>query len=306
MPCYHPNLAFRNGDGRIVFNEFGSGALVPLMLPCQQCVGCRYERSRKWALRCVHEASLHDSNCFITLTYEDMPADGSVCLDDWQRFAKRLRHKVGPFRYFMCGEYGEQNLRPHYHACMFGVDWEDKRCVGFNDRGDPLFTSDILEGVWGHGIVSSGDLSFESAAYVARYCMKKANGSNDYARARYSRVCAGTGEEFLVKPEFATMSRNPGVGAGWFDRWMDDCFPSDDIVHAGRKFPVPRYYLDRLLSLTSLVPASGRRAAEDFVAALKDARESSADEHSEDLTPERLAVRERVTEARLHLFERKV
>lgn len=303
MPCFHPLGAFKNGDGRIVFNDFGSGAAVRLMLPCGQCVGCRYERSRRWALRCVHEASMHDNNCFITLTYEDMPSDGSLCIEDWQKFVKRLRHKVEPFRYFMCGEYGEQNLRPHFHACIFGVDWPDRELFGFNDRGDPMFTSYLLESTWGHGMVSSGELSFDSAAYVARYCMKKANGDNDYARARYSRVCARTGEELFVRPEFSTMSRNPGVGASWFDKYMDDVFPSDEVVHGGKKFRVPRYYDERLLSLSAM--CSGVES-ERYAEVLKDARRRSAMEHEEDLTPERLAVRERVVEARLHFFERSV
>lgn len=304
MPCFHPLSAFRNGDGRVVFNPHGSGAVVPFCVPCGQCVGCRYEKSRKWALRCMHEAQMYDNNCFITLTYADMPRDGSLCLDDWQRFVKRLRHKVAPFRYYMCGEYGELNLRPHFHACIFGVDWPDRRVFGFNDRGDAIFSSELLESTWGLGLVSSGEVTFESAAYVARYCMKKANSDNDYARVRYSRVCGSTGEEFFVNREFSTMSRNPGIGANWFDRYMDDVFPSDEVVHAGRKFRVPRYYEERLLALSALVPGSGSRASESFAEALKVERECLVASHEEDLTPERLAVRERVVEARLHFFER--
>lgn len=299
MPCFHPLRAYRDVGGGVVFHSNGSGAPAALMLPCGQCVGCRYERSRTWALRCVHEAQMHDSNCFITLTYDELPKDGSLCVADWQKFAKRLRHKVGSFRFYACGEYGERNLRPHFHACMFGVDWPDKVLHGYTDRGDPLFTSSILERSWGHGLVSSGEMTYESAAYVARYCMKKAGGA--LADKRYSRIDAATGEVFYVKPEFAIMSRNPGVGATWFDKFMDDAFPSDAIVHDGRKFQPPRYYENRLLSLSAMCSGAVSDIAD---ASWRLQRRRSSMEHSEDLTPERLAVRESVIESRLAVLSR--
>lgn len=247
---------------------------------------------------------MHNSNYFITYTYADMPSDASLCIADWQKFVKRLRHKVAPFRYYMCGEYGEANYRPHYHACMFGLEIPDLRTFGFNDRGDPMYTSDLLESTWDHGMIGIGDVTFESAAYVARYCMKKANG--DLARARYGRVCAVTGEAFEVKSEFSTMSRNPGIGGTWFDKFMSDVYPSDEIVSRGKRFGVPRYYTERILSLSAMVPESGRRAATDFEESLKVARDCYTASHEEDLTPERLAVREEVTERRLHFFERSI
>ena len=152
------------------------------MVPCGQCIGCRLERSRQWAIRCVHEASLHTDNCFITLTYSPdcLPSDGSLNHDDFQKFFKRLRKHIAPkkIRYYMCGEYGEDLQqpsklgRPHFHACLFGLDFDDKQLYIVRDDVK-LYTSATLEKIWGKGFVTIGDVTFESAAYVARYIAKK-------------------------------------------------------------------------------------------------------------------------------------
>lgn len=91
MTCFHPIPAYRDGDGPIQFHDTGKGR--PIEIPCGQCIGCRLERSRQWAMRCVHEASLHDDNCFVTLTYNDqhIPSDAGLRHRDYQLFMKRLR-----------------------------------------------------------------------------------------------------------------------------------------------------------------------------------------------------------------------
>lgn len=288
--CFRPLNAYRDVGGGIAFGDTGSGAANRLKLACGQCVGCRAERARQWAIRCVHEASLHDQNCFITLTYsgEKLPPDGSLRIEDWQRFAKRLRKKVGKFRYFMCGEYGEVNFRPHYHACMFGVDWPDKECFRVNGRGDRLYVSPLLESTWGHGLVSSGNLSYESAAYVARYVMKKATGP--LASKRYGRVDIETGECWAVKPEFVAMSRRPGIASKWFDMFGSDVYPEDEVVFDGRRFRPPRFYDNKLDKF--------------FLEELKVRRRERVGKRLDDLTPDRLAVRERVAVSRLTQLDR--
>ena len=118
MTCYHPIEAWRvHGDTklRFVFNN-SLDVKEHLYVPCGQCVGCRLERSRQWAIRCVHEAQMHRSNCFITLTYSPdfLPDPPSLNLRDFQLFMKRLRKRFGDgIRFFHCGEYGEQCGRPH-------------------------------------------------------------------------------------------------------------------------------------------------------------------------------------------------
>lgn len=247
MPCYKPLSAWRQpvgaagGKAKIVFgreHRDNFDVAQSLDLPCGQCIGCRLERSRRWAIRLMHENSLHDRSSFVTLTYDDahLPADGSLVLDDFQRFFKRLRKQSAhPLRFFHCGEYGETSFRPHYHAIIFGEDFvSDRSHHRTTDRGDSLYTSSRLEETWGLGFALIGDVSFESAAYVARYCLKKVTG--DKAAAHY-------GDR---KPEYVTMSRRPGIGAGWFSQFSSEVYPSDSVVMRGREMLPPPFY-DKLL-----------------------------------------------------------
>ena len=135
MVCYHPITAWRSLEGRgangkwpLVFNKRDGYCDLEVQVPCGQCVGCRLERSRQWAIRCVHEASLHSRNCFITLTYDDAHLPGiSLVPRDYVLFMKRLRKMFGAgIRFFHCGEYGSINFRPHHHAIIFNFDFEDK------------------------------------------------------------------------------------------------------------------------------------------------------------------------------------
>lgn len=100
MACFRPLQAYRSA-GAIVFHKPVGGG-EPLRLPCGQCIGCRLERKRCWALRCVAEASLYPVNVFVTLTYDEahLPADGSLELGDFQRFMKRLRKVREKVRFF--------------------------------------------------------------------------------------------------------------------------------------------------------------------------------------------------------------
>lgn len=264
----------------------------PLSLPCGQCIGCRVERSRQWALRCVHEAQLHKANSFVTLTYdeENLPADGGLHVEDWQKFAKRLRKACGPFRFFHCGEYGDTTRRPHYHACLFGVDFRSDRIVLRRSGESTLYVSPLLSRTWGMGHCVVGELSYESAAYVARYVVKKLTGPQ--GEAAYSRICPRTGELLQLSPPYVTMSRRPGVGSRWFDEFKDEVFPTDEVVHKGRRFRPPRFY-DRKLSEADLAAVRAKRL--ERVAARKT-----------DLSAERLMVREECSEARLRSLKREL
>jgi len=292
VPCFHPLSAWRGRSSGVVFKKEDSCG-VALQLPCGQCVGCRLERSRQWAVRIMHEASSHADNCFVTLTYspEEIPADLSLNKRHWQLFAKRLRKAYGPFRFFHCGEYGELSARPHYHACMFGIDFPDK--VFYSERGgNKLYTSASLDALWSHGECKIGALTFESAAYVARYILKKVTG--DAAEQHYSRVdCFG--EVYSVLPEYVTMSRRPGIGRDWFQKFGNEVFPSDEVISRGFPSRPPRYY-DSLLEVSE-------PSVFDFV---KRKRVSDLAAHSEDLTPARLRVRETCAKARVSRFRRPV
>lgn len=223
---------------------------------CGQCIPCRINRRRMWTNRIVLESLLKDDNCFVTLTYEEekIPrlADSSALptlrAKDFQDWLKRFRERIAPMRvrYFGCGEYGDTSLRPHYHAVVFG--WPACR------RGRSHFTSEgkcycgsvtcsLIRETWGQGHVMVGDLTLASAAYVAGYVTKKMTSKDD------ERL---QGRE----PEFARMSRVPGIGAdalwdvadvilrhGLENRGVD---VPGQLAFSGKSFPLGRYLHQKL------------------------------------------------------------
>lgn len=260
MTCYHPLLAFRN-EGKIVFNKpfpFAKG----FNLPCGQCVGCRLNYSRQWAIRLVHENQMHENSCFITLTFSpeelnkrDNP--DSLNVRDFQLFMKRLRkkHPEKKIRFFHCGEYGEKNQRPHYHALIYNHDFSDRKL--FKQRKEiKLYTSKELEELWPYGFSTIGDVTFQSSAYVARYIMKKQKG--DKAQEHYTNIDPLTGEVTTKEPEYCTMSRKPGIGYNWFQKYKTDVYPRDVCIINNHEVKPPRYY-DTLLSEEELKQVKQKR-----------------------------------------------
>lgn len=315
MPCYHPLSAYQDGRRRVFFNLNGCDVYKSIKLPCGQCIGCRLEKSRQWAVRCVHESHMHSDSCFVTLTYDDvhLSRDRSLNYRDFQLFMKRLRkhflysNKVSGsdsrtalssgrvpekcIRFYMCGEYGEQFSRPHFHACLFGVFFPDRVVFKRLASGSVLYTSKLLESLWPYGFSSIGDVTFESAAYVARYVLKKITG--DAADEHYKSFDSETGEVFWRVPEFTRMSLKPGIGATWFDKYKDEVLCRDAVVIRGKECRVPRYY-DKLLE--SVTP--------EIVDWTRIEREADAMRFEMEQTAERLGVRERVAQARLSFRKR--
>lgn len=249
MTCFKPISAWyskdvnHNGKHYLVFNR--AHALDPrnsINIPCGQCIGCRLEKSRQWAIRCVCEQQMSSESCFITLTYDDdhLPSSGSLVPDDLQKFFKRLRrfleyHNEISIRYFACGEYGEQFQRPHYHAIVFGWYPPDIKRIGFSSSavsGDGgYYISGCLEALWPFGYHIVTGVSFESCAYVARYVTKKITGpdADTYYDGRF--------------PEFVRMSRRPGIGNSWLQKYRCDVYPSDTvIIRNGIKCRPPKYF----------------------------------------------------------------
>ena len=123
----------------------------------------------------MHEAQITQPTCYITLTYAPkfLPTGGTLDLEDWRYFIKKLRRKTNPdIRYYHSGEYGAQNTRrPHYHAILFGIEFTD--LVIFKTiNGIPLYTSATLTKIWGKGHASGGNVTMQSAAYVALLILK--------------------------------------------------------------------------------------------------------------------------------------
>ena len=119
----------------------------------------------------------------------------------------------------MCGEYGEKFTRPHYHACLFGLDFPDKELIK-EEEGILLFSSVILEKIWGKGICSVGEMTFETAAYCARYIAKKVTG--DQAEDHYTTTNPLTGDIIRLQEEYNTMSRRPGIAKDWYDKYTSE------------------------------------------------------------------------------------
>jgi len=293
VPCYHPLDAWKSPSGvsfRIIPDS------ISIQLPCGNCIGCRLERSRQWALRLVHENRFHSSSSFITLTYSQssLPSSGSLNLSHFQLFLKRLRSSVSPLRirFFHSGEYGEKFGRPHYHAIIFGLDFFDSRVdVQVSPRGDTTWSSPQLSELWPHGLNRVGAVTFESCAYVARYVCKKVNGQRK--QAHYERVLP-SGEIVDLKPEYATMSRRPGIGYPHLEKYLGDIFPSDECVSRGFPSKPPKFYLR---SLEKLDPALYRLVKDNRECALSIAPKF-------DLTRDRLEVREAVKQAQIGSLKR--
>lgn len=249
MACFKPLVGYRSrtvnptGKRSIVFDRNKSND-ERVELSCGQCIGCRLNRSKNWAIRIQHEASLHEDNCFITLTYapEHLPPLGSLRLRDFQLFMKRLRKEFGAgIRFFHCGEYGERGGRPHYHAIIFGLNFPDRKLRYTTELGHKCYSSEILDRLWGLGRTEIGSVTFESAAYVARYITKKIGGLD--AEAHYQVVDDKWGEVLGSRvPEYVTMSRRPGIGKRWIDQYWSDVYPHDRVQMRGKDLVPPKYY----------------------------------------------------------------
>lgn len=361
MPCYKPLSAYRSeseltstGKRKIVFNAFQktkhgnteASSADELSLPCGQCIGCRLERSRQWAIRCMHEAQLHENNSFITLTISDdqshLPLQKRISTNtlrksDFQRFMKRLRDKRdyradGHIGYYYCGEYGEKYQRPHYHACLFNCDFPDKYLYKITDTGEHLFRSPELEKLWPYGFSTIGNVTFESAAYVARYITKKITG--EHALSVYGGsdniINKHTGEilddhtHLIVEkerkdgtkyfklqmkpeltrvitydrfPEYTDMSKNPAIGLNWIKKYHTDVYPSDELILRGKKIRPARYY-DKFYS----------EAYSEKFDEIKQCREDKIFElqqlHPEEFKPERMLVKHEIALRRIKKLKR--
>lgn len=267
---------------------------------CGQCIGCRLDRSREWALRCYHEAQYHDENSFITLTFADDPV--TLAHDYFQAFMKRLRSRTGKkLLFYMCGEYGsvyDANGvkidgalgRPHFHAILFGYDFPDRTFWKKSNTGFPIYNSKLLEETWGHGYATTQDFSLEAAAYVARYVTKKITG--DLAERHYEKY-TDDGEIIPVRPEYTKMSLKPAIGKKWMADHASDLYPKDFVTAAGVKFRPPKYY-DKLFE--DLEPS--------LMAEIKEKRAEHV--RKDAATPERLKAMETCKQAQAKRLERPI
>lgn len=288
MACFHPLEALFAGGSVQVVGSVARARLQYLegretfQIPCGKCVGCRASKARSWAIRCMHESKCHDFNCFVTLTFDEANCPLGLDYKLFQRFMYRVRKKFGPVRFFACGEYGDLNRRPHFHALLFGLTFTDGIPCGEN-----IMSSAVLSKLWPHGFSSFGDVTFQSAGYVARYAAKKVNGP--IADIYYTRLDVSTGELISVEPEFGHMSLKPGIGYNWFAKYWREVFVSRDgvVMPGGKLVPPPSYYMRKLEEFDG-----------DLSEEVKYNRYINSQKFVEDCSPERLLSREICAKAR--------
>ena len=234
---------------------------------------------------------MHEHNMFLTLTYdnEHIPPLGNLRHSDFQTFIRSLRKRSKQkMRYMMCGEYGPQTLRPHYHAIIFGYRPKDAKHWATR-RGHKVWRSETIEKAWPHGQSEFGSVTQQSAEYVAGYIHKKIMGKGKEAASQI--IDTETGEIIGKRvPEYARMSNRPGIGLTWLEKFKEDIFPEDLVtVEGGKKYKVPKYYRDWLRKEDPVLYEKLRKKR------IKHAKASTEN------TPERLYVREKCAEARNNL-----
>lgn len=268
MACNNPSFGFMPYDGgQFQFHRsesvFRSQDLSAVK--CGRCEGCRREYGREWSVRIMHEAQMHESNTFITLTYDDdhYPENGSLVPRDWELFNKRLRKKFSPrlYKFYMCGEYGDKRHRPHYHAALLGIEFSDLIPAGTSKLGFPLYESPTLSAVWGKGRCIVNELTFQSAAYIALYMLKKQKGDTrgiasvdvaffeSISRRMSDKLTPAEYDSWLDEalatytwrhPEFCRMSKS--IGKSWITKYLSDVYPYDEVIKDGYRIKPPRYY----------------------------------------------------------------
>ncbi len=266
---YHPLKAWehttkKTANGKAVIGWMTEpapserGVWKRIELPCGQCIGCRLDYSRNWATRCILESKQWQHNQFVTLTYSPETVPTNITVDtetgeveelltlnkpDLQKFMKDLRRyydyhfKHQNIRFYRCGEYGDKYKRPHYHLIIFNLPVPDLKYYFTNKEFQPVYTSEILSKIWGKGIVTIGAVTYQSAAYVARYILKKQTGEQEYLYE---------GRE----PEFTEMSRRPGIAADWYKNHKDQIYKNDEVIIISRMNKAiskkPPKYFDKL------------------------------------------------------------
>lgn len=267
MRCTKPRTVGFKTDGKTISwsSKKCSKEYATFQLPCGKCIECRLEYARQWAVRSVHESKMYEQNSFITLTYDDLK-DTRLQYRDFQLFVKRLRShirsevrkKIGKINWrlltesekkehyeknsigiFVTGEYGgppkplpggrmSEGFRPHWHAILFNFSPPDGVYKYSNDRGDKIYSSEILSRLWGHGTSEFGSVTFESAGYVARYAAKK--------------LVHGHDEDHDYEP-ISKKSSKHAIGKKWLEQFWPDVFNYGYIILPdGKQCSIPRYY----------------------------------------------------------------
>lgn len=248
---------FMDRKERDYFIERGVHPDCIVPIPCGKCFGCKNDYQAEWTTRAMCESTLHNSNLFVTLTYNDENINlteiihpltgeiknvGVVSKEDFTAFVKRLRGYVPPFRFLSCFEYGDTTKRPHCHFIGFGLELNDLTYFYSKDRFGKVsrepkigstnyYLSPLLSKVWGKGFVLVEEMTIENCSYVASYVNKKvspksvklAQGSDKvldrFCRQfdDYSKTIDNLVELGKIPSPCLHMSRMPGLGSGFIE-----------------------------------------------------------------------------------------
>lgn len=246
MACYHPIHGFRSkqpnetGKYYFVFPSQKNGDWTrPQTIACNKCSGCKNDRAQMWAVRSACETAMQPTGCFLTLTYAIDPI--TLEFDHFQKFMKKLRKHFAPIKIKMyhCGEYGPKLSRPHYHALIWGINFENDMRLHQVVRGNNYYISETLSKLWTHGFHTIGELNFKTAGYCARYISKKKTAMEAELTEHYH--CPVTG--VIKTPEYSTMSQ--GIGLSWLEKYYKSVLSSGKVIlrtdsdKPPREFSVP-------------------------------------------------------------------
>jgi hypothetical protein len=228
MKCGNPVLVIPGKNGNIYRNWLAASDIhrqtATQVFDCGKCLHCRKKRSSELAMRCVLNASMYPKNSFLTLTYDENKKGYHNEMDysDIQNFKKRLRRSVKhKIEIFNVHEYGKKGKK-HWHAIVFGHDFNDKTIFTYKNQ-EPLYTSEELTEIWGHGFTSIGSVTEASAMYQAQYMEKDyKNGNTTYKRK--------------------AKSNHSGIGKTWFLRNYKQVMDLGYIPFQGQKRNLPRYF----------------------------------------------------------------
>lgn len=240
MPCKRPIRAGYGTEFNSETQNYGisfskkhfNKELASFQLPCRKCLQCRLSQAREKAIRCYHESKMHPDNIFLTLTYDDEHLESpKLIYKHWQDFMKRLRETTpNKLPVMVTGEYGELNKRPHWHALIFNYSPSDGKLKYTSERGDKVYTSEHLKYLWPNGNSEYGNVTLDSANYVARYAAKK--------------LVHGDDQSHDYHPIHRTSSKH-GLGKSWIEKYYQHTFENGFIILPnGTKSKIPRYYVD--------------------------------------------------------------
>lgn len=206
-------------------------------LPCGRCTNCKIQIAKEWALRCCLELPYWEKSIFTTLTFRDSEmTDPSIhkkeLSDFFHNVRNDLRKSKQKIKILGCGEYGDESMRKHYHAIIFGLGMSNEKITISHNCETYTSENSILEKNWSKGNVFNGIVTWNSCRYVASYVFKK---YYDELKEDYYT------SKGLENPFQHTSN---GIGKQFYEEWANNILSKGYIMFNGIKHTIPRYFLE--------------------------------------------------------------